>query len=485
MLEVLSVSIGLYIGLGVLLGILVGAIPGLTATMLIALSLPFTFSMEPIPAISMLVGMYIGGVSGSLITAIVMRMPGTPASVITTLDGYPMALRGEAGKALALAIWASFFGGLISWVFLVLLSEPLSRLAVRFSKFDYFALIAMALLLIVFLSRGNMLRGLTAGMLGILAAVPGSDPISGSFRFTFGQQWLENGFPLLAVLIGLFAGNQILQEVLNLQGERANDSKMDSRVSLNPKQLIRHWGNIARSSVLGTWIGVLPGVGANVGSAFAYSIARSFSKKPDDFGKGSEEGLIASESANNATVGGALVPLVALGIPGSVVDAILLGGLVMHGVQPGPFLFRNDPEMVYAIFNAALIGNIIMLVAMLLLTRHIAKIAAIPKQYLLPPLIITCIVGTFAISNSWPAVFIMLLFSLFGFLLERNDYPLAPFVIGFILAPLAEENLRSATMFTDGAILPLLMTPLPICVFIISVAMFILNRRLSNGALDD
>lgn len=479
MFEVLSLGTTLFIGLGVLLGIVVGAIPGLTATMLIALSLPFTFSMDPIPAISMLVGMYVGGVSGSLITAIILRMPGTPASVITTLDGYPMAQRGEAGKALALAIWASFFGGLISWVFLVLLSEPLSRMAVRFSKFDYFALVAMALLLIVFLSKGNMLRGLISGALGILAATPGSDPISGSFRFTFGIQWLENGFPLLAVLIGLFAGNQILQEVQGLSKQAKDRPNTNARMSLNPRALIRHWINILRSSVLGTWIGVLPGVGANVGSAFAYSVARSFSRKPDDFGKGSEEGLVASESANNATVGGALVPLVALGIPGSVVDAILLGGLVIHGVQPGPFLFRNDPGMVYAIFNAAFIGNVIMLLAMLVLTRHIAKIAMIPKEYLLPPLVIMCVVGTFAISNAWSTVFVMLLFSFVGFGLERSGYALAPFVIGFILAPIAEENLRSATMFTDGAIMPLLLTPVPIAVIIISTIMFFLNRRFS------
>lgn len=479
MFEVLSLGTTLFIGLGVLLGIVVGAIPGLTATMLIALSLPFTFSMDPIPAISMLVGMYVGGVSGSLITAIILRMPGTPASVITTLDGYPMAQRGEAGKALALAIWASFFGGLISWVFLVLLSEPLSRMAVRFSKFDYFALVAMALLLIVFLSKGNMLRGLISGALGILAATPGSDPISGSFRFTFGIQWLENGFPLLAVLIGLFAGNQILQEVQGLSRQAKERPNTNAKMSLNPRALIRHWINILRSSVLGTWIGVLPGVGANVGSAFAYSVARSFSRRPDDFGKGSEEGLVASESANNATVGGALVPLVALGIPGSVVDAILLGGLVIHGVQPGPFLFRNDPGMVYAIFNAAFIGNVIMLLAMLVLTRHIAKIAMIPKEYLLPPLVIMCVVGTFAISNAWSTVFVMLLFSFVGFGLERSGYALAPFVIGFILAPIAEENLRSATMFTDGAIMPLLLTPVPIAVIIISTIMFLLNRRFS------
>jgi len=320
---------------------------------------------------------------------------------------------------------------------------------------------------------------LLAGALGILAATPGADPISGSFRFTFGQTWLQDGFPLLAVLIGLFAGNQILQEALDLPRKHVDAPASQSRVVFRSLKLPGQWVNILRSSVLGTWIGVLPGVGANVGSAFAYSIARSMSRKPDAFGKGSEEGLVASEAANNATVGGALVPLVALGIPGSVVDAILLGGLVIHGVQPGPFLFRNEPDMVYAIFNAAFIGNLIMLLAMLLLTRHIAKIATVPKEYLLPPLVVMCVVGTFAISNNWSTVFVMLLFSGIGFLLERNRYPLAPFVIGFILAPLAESNLRSATMFTNGEILPLLFTPVPICVAIVCAGMFVLNRRFS------
>ncbi|WP_323765712.1 tripartite tricarboxylate transporter permease [Marinovum sp.] len=479
MLDVITLHSATLIALGVFLGIVVGAIPGLTATMLIALSLPFTFTMEPIPAISMLVGMYVGGVSGSLITAIVLRIPGTPASVITTLDGFPMAARGEVGRALSLGIYASFVGGIISCGFLVLLSEPLSRAAVKFSKFDYFALVAMALVLIVTLSRGNMIRGLIAGGLGLLAAVPGADPISGSFRFTFGIQYLENGLPMLAVLVGLFAGNQILQEALSMGEAKPKDTEQPQKVRFSPRETLAHWKTLARCSVIGTWVGVLPGVGANVGSALAYGVERSMARDPESFGTGSPQGIVASETANNATVGGALVPLIALGIPGSVVDAILLGALVIHGLQPGPFLFRNSPDMVNAIFSAAVIGNVLMLAMMLLLTPLISRVARVPKSILLPPLILMCVIGTFSISNSWATVVVMLVFAALGFAMERANYPLAPFVIGFVLGPIAEANLRSATMFTDGAILPLVLQPIPLAVMAIIAAMLLVNRRLA------
>lgn len=455
-----------------------GAIPGLTASMLIALTLPLTFSMDAINSISMLVAMYVGGISGSLITAILMRMPGTPASVITTLDGYPMTLRGEADKALSLSIWASFFGGIISWLFLILLARPLSIIAVHFSDFDFFAMVVMALLLIILLSKGNMVKGLMAGFLGILVAAPGSDPIDGSFRFTMGTEFLQNGLPLLPVLIGLFAGNQILSEVISSAQSDEITAEKTKPLSFHPAQMKKHSGNIVRSSLIGTWIGILPGVGANIGSAFAYSIARAFSRKPEEFGHGSEEGVVASESANNATVGGALVPLISLGIPGSVVDAILLGGLVIHGLQPGPLLFRNEPEFVHAIFIAVLIANLLMLLMMFSATRWIARIATVPKHILLPPLAVMCVVGTFSFANSWDTVIVMFIFSAVGFVLERHNYPLAPFVIGFILAPIAESSFRAATMFTDGAILPLLYAPVPIIAFIVIVIMAILNRRI-------
>lgn len=483
LLTVLSPGTFFYITVGVVLGIVVGAIPGLTGSMLIALSLPFTFSMTPINAIAMLVAMYVGAVSGSLITAILMRMPGTAASIVTTLDGYPMTLNGQAGRAIGLGIAASFAGGTISWVFLVLLARPLSIIAVRFNQFDFFAMIVMALMLLVLLSKGNMTKGLIAGLLGMLISLPGLDPIGGNYRFTFGIPELRDGFRLLPVLVGLFAGNQVLAGIITPGSETGAGGirqNLDG-MFMSLGDLRRHGVNIIRSSLIGTWIGLLPGVGANIGSAFAYSVAKSVSKHPEEFGSGSEEGIIASESANNATVGGALVPLIALGIPGSVVDAILMGGLVIHGLQPGPALYRSNPEFVNAMLAAVLVANILMLGVMYLATGWIARIAAVPAKILFPTILVLCIIGSYALSNSWYDVIVMLIFSFIGFVLERRNYPLAPMVIGLVLAPIAETSYRKATMYTGGDVLPLLFTPIPmICValtILMTLFMFRVNKN--------
>lgn len=473
-----------YIILGVVLGIVVGSIPGLTGSMLIALSLPFTFKMDAQNAISMLCAMYVGAVSGSLITAVLMRMPGTAASVMTTFDGYPMTEQGKAGRAIGLAIVASFVGGIISWIFLVLLARPLSIVAVRFSPFDFFAMIMMALALLVVLSRGNMLKGLIAGFFGMLIALPGLDPIGGNYRFTYGIDALNDGFKLLPVLVGLFAGNQVLAEVLNPGGARATGGvRQDLKgMFMGLRDFTRHWIGMIRASLIGTWIGILPGVGANIGSAFAYSVAKSFSKRPQDFGKGSEEGVIASEAANNATVGGALVPLFALGIPGSVVDAILIGGLIIHGLQPGPGLYRSNPEFVETIFAAVLIANVVMLGVMYLATGFIARIASVPTKLLLPGVLVLCVIGSFALANSWFDVGVMLVFAVVGFAMERKNYPLAPLVIGLVLAPIAETSFRQATMFTGGSVLPLLATPVPIlCALLTAVMWYMMFRIRRDG----
>lgn len=483
LLQALSPDTLLHIVIGVFLGITVGAIPGLTGSMLIALSLPFTFSMEPVNAISMLIAMYVGAVSGSLITAVLMRMPGTAASVMTTFDGYPMTQQGRAGRAIGLGIAASFVGGIISWLFLVALARPLSRFAVRFTEFDFFAMIVMALALLVVLSRGNMIKGLIAGLLGMLVSLPGLDPIGGNYRFTFGLNELQDGFKLLPVLVGLFAGNQVLAEIVSPSGARAEQGIGQSLkgmfMSLNDFRT--HAVNLLRSSVIGTWIGILPGVGANIGSAFAYSVAKSFSRKPDEYGKGSEEGVVASEAANNATVGGALIPLIALGIPGSVVDAILIGGLIIHGLQPGPGLYRSNPEFVQVILASVLIANVIMLGMMYLLTSWIARIAAVPTKMLLPGILVLSVVGSYALANSWFDVIVMLAFAAVGFLMERRNYPLAPMVIGLVLAPIAETSFRNAVMFTGGEILPLVFTPVPVICMILTAIMWYLMFRIRDA----
>lgn len=474
----------LHILLGVVLGIVVGAIPGLTGSMLIALSLPFTFSMTPVNAICLLVSMYVGAVSGSLITAVLMRMPGTAASVMTTFDGYPMTLQGKAGRALGLGIAASFVGGVLSWVVLVMLARPLSVLAVRFTPFDFFAMVMMALALLVLLSKGQMIKGLIAGFLGMLVSLPGIDPIGGNYRFTFGISDLRDGFPLLPVLVGLFAGNQVLAEVLRASdgpGSGVVRQRLDG-MFMSLADLRRHSGNMLRSSAIGTWIGILPGVGANIGSAVAYTVSKSLSREPQKYGKGSEEGVVASEAANNATVGGALVPLFALGIPGSVIDAILIGGLIIHGLQPGPGLYRSNPDFVNTILAAVLIANVLMLGVMYVATGWIARIAAIPKQLLMPAILVLCILGSYALSNSWSSVVVMLVFTLVGFAMERRRYPLAPMVIGLVLAPIAETSLRKALMYTDGAVMPLLWAPVPILCAALTVTMFVLMKRMDRHA---
>jgi len=455
--------------LGVLLGIVVGAIPGLTASMLIALTLPLTFYMDSVHALILLVSMYVGGVTGSLITATLLRMPGTPSAVMTTLDGYPMARGGEPGKAIGWGIMASFVGGLVSWVFLATVSLPLSRLALTFSPFDYFAMVMMAMVLMAAISQGSLIKGLLSGFLGILAAMPGIDPIGGDYRLTFGFDAMQGGLSLLPVLIGLFAGSQILKDVVFIDERIERISFKLKGVFMSLGEMRRQAGNLLRSSLIGTWVGILPGIGANIGSMIAYSAARSLSKTPERFGKGAEEGIVASEAGNNATVGGALIPLIALGIPGSVVDAILLGALVIHNVQPGPGLFRHNPEIVNAIIATALVANFVMLAIMYAGTRWIARLAYVPRGYLLPIIMVFCVLGCFALANRWFDVGVMLAFAGLGFVMERAGIPLGPFVIGMVLAPIAEESFRSGLMMTAGSLTPLLTGPVSLTFLIVGV----------------
>ena len=458
---------------GTVLGITVGAIPGLTGAMLIALTLPFTFYMSPVDGITLLVAMYVGAISGGLITATLLRMPGTPAAVMTTFDGYPMARDGKPGRALGLGITASFVGGLISWVFLATLSEPLADFAVRFGPFEYFSLVLMALVLIASVTEGAMIKGLLSGFLGMLVAMPGVDPSAGDLRLTFGFHEMDAGLNLLPVLIGVFAIGQVIADVIKIE-ERVIAVKMDRHgIFLSVHDWFRHAINMIRSSLVGTWIGILPGVGANIGSIVAYTGAKTFSKEPEMFGKGSEEGIIASEAANNATVGGALVPLIAMGIPGSVIDAILLGALLIHSIQPGPLLFVNNPDVVYAMIATALVANILMFAVMLGAVGHIAKLRHVPRAYLMPIIVVFCVIGSYALSNRMFDVWVMLFFGVVGYFLERAKVPLGPFVIGLVLAPIAEESLRSGLMLSNGDYSPLVTRPMSAGFVLVSVLMLV------------
>lgn len=462
-----------YVVLGTVLGISVGAIPGLTGAMLIALTLPLTYYMTPTDAVVLLTSMYVGAIAGGLITATLLRMPGTPSNVMTTFDGYPMARGGRPGRALGLGITASFVGGIISWIFLLLLAKPLSIWATRFGPFEYFTLIMMAMVLIASVSQGSLVKGLIAGLLGMLASMPGVDPSAGQPRLTFDWYMLNGGLKLLPVLIGVFAVSQIINDILEL-GKRVDRIEASSKgLLMSLRDWIKHGANMLRSGLIGTFVGILPGVGASIGSVIAYTFAKNVSKTPDEFGKGSESGIVASETANNATVGGALIPLIAMGIPGSVIDAILIGALMIHSIQPGPTLFLTNADVVWAMIAACLIANIVMLFVMMGSVGWVARLAMIPRTFLLPVIVVFCVVGSFGLDNVMFDVWVMLIFGLIGFMLERARYPLGPFVIGFVLAPLMEEKLRSGLMMTAGSITPIFTRPLALMFLLVAAALLI------------
>jgi putative tricarboxylic transport membrane protein len=464
--------------IGTFLGIAVGAIPGLTGTMLISLTLPLTFSMQPLPALVLLISMYVGAISGGLISATLLRMPGTPASIMTTLDGYPMARSGHAARALGLGISASFFGGCVSWLFLVALSRPLSDFSARFGPFEKFSLVMMALVLIASVSSGSLLRGLIAGLLGMLVAMPGVDPALGGLRLTFGVSVLDAGFNLLPVLIGVFAVGQIIGDAIEIDWKPTKLHAVRTRdILLSVPDWLRHMGNLVRSSLIGTWIGILPGIGANIASIMAYTLARRASKAPEKFGYGSEEGIVASEAANNASVGGALIPLIAMGIPGSVIDAILLGAMTMHAVTPGTLLFRNSPDLVVAIMGSMLIANVMMFAIMVVGARHIARLCTTPRSRLLPLILLFCVVGSYAFSGNMLDVWVMLAFGVVGFMLEKCRFPLGPFVIGLVLSPIAETSLRSGLMISAGSAAPIFTRPISAVFIAVSVALLVWQLR--------
>ena len=467
----------LWICVGVIVGVLVGAVPGLTGAMAISLTVPLTFGMDPQHALALLVSMYVGSVSGGLITATLLRIPGTPASIITTLDGFPMAQGGRPGRALGLGIFASLFGGLLSGLVLALLAKPLADWSTKMGPADMFSLVFLALVLIAVLSRESMVKGLFAGALGLFLALPGQHPALGQSRLTFGFAEMDAGFKLLPVLLGLFAVSQVLRDMLELRkGGETIEVKQDS-LWLKPGEWKAHIVNLLRSSGIGSIVGVLPGIGANVGSILAYGAAKAQSPTPEKFGTGCDEGIVASEAANNATVGGALVPLIALGIPGSVIDAILLGALVIHGLQPGPLLFQNNPEVVNTIISSYFIANVVMFAFMFIAARHIAKLARVPKEILIPIILTFCVLGSFALGNRMFDVWVMIGFGVIGFGLERVKVPLAPFVIGFVLAPMAEENLCSALMLSGGSWVPFFTRPISLLLLVISLAIVVMSVR--------
>ena len=455
--------------LGTALGIIVGAIPGLSGAMLIALTLPLTFKMVPEQAMALMVCMYTGSITGGLVSAVLLRIPGTPSNVVTVFDGYAMAQQGQAGRALGLGVAASFFGSIFAWGALVLLTKPLADIAVRFTPFDYFALVLTALVLISSVSGKSMVKGLLAGMIGVLLAFPGMDDNTGRTRFTMGAWQLTSGFDILPVLVGVFGVGTVMAELVKPLGKAQALVYSSSGLWMKLSEWKSQFWNLLRSSAIGTWIGILPGIGASVGSLVAYTVAKNVSSNPDEFGNGSASGIVASEAANNATVGGALIPLLAIGIPGSVIDVFLMSAMMIHGIQPGPLLFEQHAGIVYVVIAACLLSSVLMFGQMYLMIPFLRRVLDVPRQFVLPLIMVFCVVGVFASSNRMFDVWIMLGFGVLGFLMERGGLPLGPFVIGFILAPIAESRLRQGLMMTDGSYLPLVTQPLTLALMVLAV----------------
>jgi putative tricarboxylic transport membrane protein len=458
---------------GVALGISVGVLPGITAGMLMALTLPFTYHMSSVDAVTLLVAMFVGGVSGGLITATLMRIPGEPNAIMTCLDGYQLAKRGQPGRALGLGNASSVVGGVLSWGALVMFAPPIANLAVALGPFENFAIIMMALILISSLSEGAFLKGLSAGLIGMLVSFPGIDESSGMVRLTFGAPALEGGFNSLPVILGMFAVSQVVADAFNIEEKTGSIEATMHGMFISLRDYAVHGWNMLRSSLIGVWMGILPGVGATIASIVAYTTAKNLSNSPEAFGHGSEEAIVAAESANNATTGGTLIPLLTLGIPGGITDSILLGALVIHNLQPGPLLFKNNPEIVNTIFATHLVAHLAMFVMMTIGISFFARLMKLPRAFVLPMVMVFSVLGAFALNNRAFDIWVMLGFGTLGILLELAKVPLAPFVVGLVLAPVAETELRAGLMASGGSFMPLVSRPIACAMLVVSAALFV------------
>lgn len=463
-MELLALITPLFVALvcaGTLVGIIFGAIPGMTATMAVAVCLPITYSLGLENGLALLLGLYVGGISGGLVPAILLGIPGTPSSIATTFDGYPMAQRGEGEKALRIGIFASLVGGLVSLAALYFFAPVLADFAIKFSYVEKFLIILFAMTVMAALSR-SLLLGVFSGFLGIFFSLVGvydvTDGGNGHFRLIppGTEYWLESGFSLLPVLIALFGLAAILEEAEAgmPKGMTMKDVKIGGRSRFSFSIFRGQIGNLLRSSGIGTFIGILPGVGGSAASILAYTAAKTSSTHPQTFGKGEPGGVIASEAGNNGLTGGALVPLLSLGIPGDSTTAILVGAFALQGIQIGPLFIGNNPLTWNAMIVAMLIANVAMFLMMYVAIRWFAMVVAIPKHILYPVILMMCVIGAYTINYGIMFdVWTVLIFGLLGWLFVKVKLEVAPFIIGFILGPSAEIYfVKSLESFGDLAI---------------------------------
>ena len=468
---------------GMFVGILFGAIPGLTATLAISLLVPFTFGLPPIPSMILLLSIYAGGMYGGSITAVTIRTPGAPANAVTVLDGYQLALQGRAGIAISISLLAGTIGGLFSCAVMILLSPPLSRIALQFSPVEYFTVALFGLSAIFAISGKSFLKGTMAGTLGLILGTVGMDEILPIPRFTMGIRDLQAGLPFIPAVIGLFAFSEAFR-VIEKGEVRTEITAKIGKIFPTWKEFQSTIKETIRGSIIGTWIGILPGAGGTIAAFLAYGETKRASKHPETFGRGDLNGVASPEAANNAVTGGAMIPMMTLGIPGDTVTAVLMSALVIQGLQPGPFLFRDHMDVIYPIFSTMILSNFVMLAmgfALLPLTSHLAYVK---KDVLVPIIAIFGILGAFTMSGSLFYVGVAVFFGILGYILERYDFPVAPVCLALILGPIAENSLRQSMIMSKGDPTIFFTRPISLVLIILTiVSMTLLVTRRKKGII--
>jgi len=457
---------------GVAIGVVGGSLPGVTITMTVIVVLPFTYGLDPLAGLAAMTGVYVGGSTGGLITCCLIGIPGSPSSIATTFDGFPMSRNGEPGRAIWLGVWASVWGGLLAALFLVFLTGPLAAIALEFGPWEYFSLFVLAMAMVAGLAESSFLKGLISTGIGLLITVVGHDPIGSVARFTFGSDFIGGGFPFLPVLIGIFAFAQIMTDLekppagklqASLAGtkfERFSHLKVNLEIFKQPFLLV--W-----STIVGLIIGILPAIGGSASSVMAYDQAKKFSKTPEKFGKGHPEGIIASEASNNANVSGSLMTIMAFGIPGDAVTAVMLGAMTIHGIQSGPLFVSQNPQLAYGIYAAYILAHPFMLLICVVLMPLMLRVTTVRMSVLAPVVLVLCVVGAYALNNTMQSVYVLLIFGVVGYTLVKLGFPLAPLILGLILGDQIEINLVRAIM-TDGN--PWLFVTRPISGFLLLAA---------------
>ena len=437
---------------GVAMGIVIGCMPGLSAAMGVALMLPMTFTMEPETGLIVLGAIYCGAIFGGSISAILIHTPGTPASAATAIEGYQMTLKGQAGKALFTACWSSFWGGLLSCISLYFFAPLLAQLALKFMSAEYFWLSIFGLTIIAGVSSKSLIKGLMSGAFGLMLSTIGLDPITGVKRFMFGQSFLAEGVNTTCALIGLFSMSQVFILAEKKIVKRAKASKVTDKMRLSRKEIRTLWPTIIRSWIIGNLTGILPGAGASIACFVGYNTAKQFSKNKKDFGHGAIEGVAGSEAANNAVTGGSLIPTLTLGIPGESVTAVLMGGLIIQGLTPGPELFTKYAPMTYTFFAGFVLVQFFMLAVGLIGCKGFANIARLSDAILIPCVTVLCVVGSYAIHKNILDVVVMLIFGVIGYAMRKFDLNTAAVVLALILGPIGEKGLRNALRVSQGSI---------------------------------